>query len=259
MRKIWIVSVIAGILLSMGSVYGEEDPTSAPVSIGVDEFAPWHFTDQDGHIRGFAIEVVQHVLHNMGMTTSVEMYPWVRVVKMFEEYGELDMLIDVAESEARHKIAWFPAETTAEFSYVVSIHKDNAQTMTYHAFEDLKGKRVGLLRGSIYPEDFLDYVEKFATVEYVPDAAQNFQKLEAKRVDCVIEDLGVSAATIKNLGFQDQLVLLDETPVFTHKAYTIFSKRRFQEETARQFSDALKTFKTTEEYQKIYDKYLTLK
>lgn len=248
-----------GVLLCMAVFsYGENGKTeSTSVNIGVDEFEP--FTYQEGSaIAGYTAEVVQRVLSNMGITSSIRLYPWARIVNLFK-HGDIDILVGVFQTDERRMLAWFPDEPTGVYQYVMVIRKQDESKISYHSFEDLKGRSIGLQRETAYPKELLKYANENAMIEYVTYIDQNFLKLAGKRFDCVIEEVGVAVAAIRRLNLQDKLVILDKTPVFNEKFYTALSKQRFREDDARKFSDTLKAFKATEEYKNICGKYFVLK
>lgn len=238
--------------------YGEDAKrTAASVNIGIDEFEP--FTYQEGNaVTGYTVEVVQRVLNNMGIASSIKIYPWARIVNMFKD-GETDILVGVFQTDERRKLAWFPAEPTGAYKYVMIIRKEDVDKIKYRSFEDLKGRSIGLQRETAYSKELLEYAKQNAKLEYVTNIDHNFLKLERKRFDCVIEEIGVAVASIRKLRMQDKLVILEEPPVFQDNFYTALSKKRFREEDARKFSDTLKAFKATDDYKKICVKYFLLK
>lgn len=228
------------------------------LKIGSDDWPPYEFkAGAPGHeyVTGFSTEVVQAVLKKMGVgIVKIEQYPWARGEKMVID-GSIDMLFTAASSEARAQITYYPSESLMESSWAFFIRKEDEGKLKYESLNDLKGKRIGVVRAYAYTPEFWKFVETEKNIEEVSGDHANLKKLQAKRFEMIVMDYGNGLALIKSMGLSDQIVPI-QNPLKSISLYSIFTRNALvDKDFVDRYSSALKTFKATPEYKVIFDKY----
>ena len=223
-----------------------------PLQIGTDDWAPYEYA-VDGKVTGLATEILTSVLDKMQIKYEAPaIYPWSRGEKMLGD-GELSILYSGSKSDKRLQFAWFPAEPLIESKWVVFANK--SEGLTYTKMEDLKDKSVGLVLDYAYTPEFVAFVKASAKVEDAPRDEINLKKLAAKRIQFTVCEYAVGMALIKKLGLEKDLVAFTDAPIKSTGLYYMFGKKITQQEPVDKFSAALKEFKASPEYDKIYHKY----
>lgn len=228
------------------------------LTIATDDWPPYEFkVGEPGneYISGFSTEVIQAVLKkmNIGIKGKITQYPWARGEKMVID-GEADMLFTAATSEKRAKITHYPTESLMESSWSFFIRKEDEGKLKYDSFDDLKGKRIGVVRAYSYTPELWAFMEAEKNYEEVVGDELNVKKLLAKRIDFIAMDFGNGAALLKKMGLADKVVVL-KNPIKTASLYAIFSQKTIEKDFVDKFAAELKAFKATPEYKAIFDKY----
>jgi polar amino acid transport system substrate-binding protein len=129
-------------------------------------------------------EIFDEVAHEMGVKFVFKFMPWKRCelsVEKLEAWGA----IPYVSTPEREKKFYFSDKLydnqSKFFFYSGGPHKE----IPYAELTDLKGYRIGAVRGYYYEKEFLD---AGLNVEYAASEEQNFRKLKAGRVDLVPAD-----------------------------------------------------------------------
>lgn len=228
------------------------------LSIATDDWPPYEFKAGDPgneYISGFSTEVIQAVLKkmNIGIKGKIEQYPWARGEKMVID-GSADMLYTAATSEKRALITHYPTESLMESSWSFFIRKEDEGKLKYDSFDDLKGKKIGVVRAYTYTPELWAFMEKEKSFDEVVSDELNVKKLLAKRIDFIAMDFGNGIALLKKMGLADKVVVLKK-PIKSASLYAIFSQKTVEKDFVDKFAAELKAFKATPEYKAIFDKY----
>jgi len=216
-----------------------------------DEWAPYQIVE-NGKVTGFSTEVVESVFRRMNVSVeSITAFPWKRAVVVFEK-GKADALFSANYTEERTKFARYPQESIVESPWVLWVRSEDEAI--FKSWEDLRGKRIGVVRGYSYTDEFWNFIKKNATYDEVTSDEINFRKLDACRVDYVAAELGNGLYIIKKLGLNSIHPLM-ETPLKSDGLYIMFNKSKISAEFVEQFSGELAKFKKESVYQYIHEKY----
>lgn len=247
------VAVLTALLFSFYSahVFAKDQ-----ISIAVDVWLPYeNINNTDA--PGFSTEVVTNVLSTMGIKWDLKEYPWVRALK--EVYnGNRDALFTAFWTEERARYCYYPTEPLAQEKWVFFVRRQERQQLSFTLYDEIKDRRIGVLRGASVTEDFWSFVKEHANYEEVGTDDLNFRKLLAGRIDYVVTSYSNGIELGKQMDITDQIDFL-RSPVLTEDdLYVIFSKKSVSPTFVDAFSDALKTYKDSDEYGSIYHKYFGL-
>lgn len=251
--KKFISALILIIIASGISLAGERK-----LLIGTDDWPPYEFLEGvkgNEYISGFSTEVILSVLCKMktGINGRIEQFPWARGEKMVIN-GDIDMLYTAATSDERAKITHYPSESLIESAWSFFIRSEDARNIKYENFEDLKEKRIGVVRAYVYTPELWNFMKDNKNYEEVTGDEQNINKLKYKRVDVIVMDLWNGLYLIKKLGLEGKIIPL-EKPIKKISLYAIFSKESLDRDYVDEFSKELKAFKQTSDYKALLRKY----
>lgn len=226
---------------------------ASTLQFGTDQWLPYEDI-VNRHAPGFSVEVVQAVFARMGYALTIRQYPWARAQAMVYS-GHLDGLLSAFYSEERAAKCYFPREPLIQEKWVLFVRKGDVGSLDFHGWDDFAGKRVGVVRGATVTPGFWRYVRAHSNYDEASDDEEDFHKLVKGRVDYVVASQANGAYLIKQQHLQQVVAQLPVPPLKTDGLYLIFSRERVLPEQVEAFSNALRDFKSTTQFQAIYQKY----
>jgi len=151
-------------LSSAAIAAGVLDPAPATVRIGLYENQPKIFTDENGVASGIFPELIREIGDAEGWPLDFVSCSWADCLAMLES-GEIDLMPDVAYSEEREdKFDFHKTPVLESWSQVYA-----AEGLEINGYEDLSGRRIAVLQGSIQHTEFEQYMKGFGfAVTIVP-------------------------------------------------------------------------------------------
>lgn len=184
-------------------------------------------------------------------TFKIDVYPWKRAITMIKK-GNADALFSANLTKERTVFAFYPDEPIVKSPWVMWAR--DGEDLKFSSFNDLLGKKIGVVRGYSYTPEFWQFVKEHCTYDEVTTDKMNFMKLNARRVDLIPAELGNGLHIVKTLKL-DKIIPLTNNPVKTDGLYIIFNKKNVSRAYVNQFSNELKKFKNTPLYQYLYREY----
>jgi ABC-type amino acid transport substrate-binding protein len=237
MKKLIAVFLVcmSGSMMVTNALFFLPDACSQePIKIGsMENFPPYNFTGKDGKYIGIDVAIIEAVLNKLGIAYTHQPRPWKRAVKELED-GDTQMLFQLSP-----KTEWFekfymagPLRTNNRAYFV----KHGSDIRDIPTIQDLKGRRVGIILGYRWTEEFVkaDYFEK----QEVAKIEQNVLKLDANRVDVVIENESVFNYLAQQLKLKDRFRMLP-TYFETDKRYAAFRRDERGKKLAEMFQKKL--------------------
>jgi diguanylate cyclase (GGDEF)-like protein/PAS domain S-box-containing protein len=143
-KRPWTTFLFAlAILFSSGSVAARE------VRVGIYANEPKVFMDSEGSAAGIFPDLIREIATNENWSLNFVACEWQRCLAMIQA-GELDLLPDVAKTEAR--VAQFDFHKTPGLNSWSAIYRN--PDVKIQSILDLENKRVGVLKNSVQ-QDFL--------------------------------------------------------------------------------------------------------
>ena len=163
------------------------------VTVATLNWAPYISENMDN--QGYVAQIIHKSFESQGYDVELKYWPWARTVAMAEK-GKVD--------------AYGPeyyAEKLNELHHVsepfqggpAGLFRLKGSDITYETLEDLKGYRIGVVRGYVNEEEFdkADFLEK----DPVKDDLTNIKKLLAGRIDLFFCDKYVGKWLAKQNGY----------------------------------------------------------
>lgn len=151
-------------LYSLSLLANPINPT--PVIIAINDAPPYRIVTDTG-VSGFYVEVIEAIGKELDWEIKYRVVPFRRALKMVEE-GDADLMLGPVRKPERelymdYSVPAFPAERRLFF------YKEAANKI--FKYDDLKGKKIGVLRGSVYFEPF------DSDVDLQKEAGTNYENL----------------------------------------------------------------------------------
>jgi len=216
---------------------------AADIKINFDQANPPFMYARDGKAAGVYPQVIEAAFRHMKTPVSITAVPWARAIQEIDQGSAgVGGIYKNAEREKKYDYS------EQIFVEKLVVYFNKSKPLAYARVDDLKGLRVGVIRGWSYGDAF-DAARKAGafTVEEVVSDEQNFGKLDAGRLDVVLAVAESGSAMMRKFGS----VSAAATPLAQNPTFLAFSKAAGQTELLRKFDQAVKQLKSSGEFDKL--------
>ncbi len=180
---------------------------------------------------------------------TISIYPWKRAITMLEN-GNADALFSVNFTQDRSNVAFYPEEPIVVSPWVMWVREEDG--LNFESFDDLIGKRVGVVRGYSYTPEFWMFIKQHQLYQEVVSDELNFKKLSAGRLDYIAAELGNGLYLYRTLNLEKKIIPLLKTPLKKDGLFIIFNKDKVSRTFVDKFSTELKKLKEGPFYKYLY-------
>lgn len=227
------------------------------VRFAIGEWAP--YTEQGQARHGMAAEIVTAACLAAELQPEYEFFPWKRAEARVLD-GSFFATFPYQETPERTRTFLF-SEVICRSSNALLLHRGSSRMtpLSDAKIEDLKGLRIGTLAGS--DAVALPLRQAGALVEEVQSVGQNLQKLEADRIDGIIDDRPVLYAALAAHCAGDPQRMdrfyFAERPFGHATEYRLMVSTRFPDSRRllARFNTGLRKIRASGDYQKILRKF----
>jgi polar amino acid transport system substrate-binding protein len=211
--------------------------------VNVDEANSPFMYNKGGKPAGIYPAVIDAAFKHMNVPLTLQTKPWKRAIQEIDEgTAGVGGIYKNPEREKKYDYS------EQIFIEKLVIYSNKAKPIDYKDINDLKGKKVGVLRGWSYGDDFDNARKANALMaEEVASDDQNFQKLDQGRLDAVIA-IAESGAPLMA---KNKSVIAATNPLSQSPTYLTFSKSANKAAILKQFDQAIKDMKKSGEFQKL--------
>lgn len=126
-------------------------PLPAAVILENSSYPPYVMPENQSGGPGIDMEIAMTALEKMGVRTMVKLVPFKRVLAMLEE-GQADLTTSLSYRPDRDAYLYWSLPYRTDTNYVFFTRKDSA--FQPERIEDLRGRKVGVVRGFVFPSAF---------------------------------------------------------------------------------------------------------
>jgi len=207
---------------------------------------------ENARITGFSTRIVKMVFDEMKTDIgNISTYPWKRAIVMLKK-GKADALFSANYTQDRTAFAFYPEEPIVISPWIMWVRKENP--LKFESFEDLIGKKVGVVRGYSYTPEFWSFIKKHKIYAEVVNDEMNFKKLSAGRVDFIVAELGNGLFISRTIKLDEKIIPLLNNPIKKAGLFIIFNKNSVDKSFVDKFSTELKKIKGGSFYKYLYYK-----
>ncbi|MBP8173137.1 MAG: amino acid ABC transporter substrate-binding protein [Aeromonadaceae bacterium] len=222
-----------------------------PLRVGWDDWPPYHFRNAKGEMQGFAVEVLQSVVKEMGCAVHFRERPWKRQLLELQS-GEADIAMEAYYNDERAKYAYFSESYSPRTSNLWIRKNTSIQASNIGELMD-KGLLLGVTRNFYYGPEIQKRLSA-PNINAVQSEQTNYHKLQKKRIDGFLGDWLATTWGLKQQGLENEIVR-STLPVYSAPAFFMISKKTLSSQFVSRFNQALEKIKQEGLYQQILDKY----
>lgn len=231
-----LISLIPAILLSAAATFAS---AAGPVIIDLDSANAPFMSAKDGKAVGIYPAIIQAAFKHMNVAVTLQPEPWKRALEETDN-GKAG-IGGVYKNADREKKYDFSDKL---FTEKIQVFYSKTAPVAFGRLDDLKGKKVGVIRGWSYGDDFDEARKTGAVIAEDGDSDEgNIRKLDAGHLDVVIAVAESGAAIMA----KDKNVGVVATPLTQNPTYLAFAKTANMKALLQQFDQALKEMQKTGE------------
>lgn len=228
-----------------------------PIVIGIEDYAPYEFVNEEGNIAGIGVETIKEALLRQGYSYSnieIVVRPWARLMEMGNR-GEIDMILDAFDTEERRQIYDYSEEVYGRYAFSFIGLKEAGISYENNKFSK-PINTIGIVRGYAYGEDVFNLLEKLSiTVHEVATTDELIEAMFQGRFDVIIEAEEFVKFYLKQHEVNKEIDILGE-PLVYHNSYVIYPKSRKNEALREAIDEVVKNLNVDGTVEKIRNYYL---
>lgn len=207
---------------------------------------------EDGVPKGILVDILNHIGKEMGVDFKIELYNWKRTYYLASN-GKSG-IVGISQNSERLKI--FDYSDPLYYDKVVLVVKKGKE-FEFNSFEDLEGKKIGLVGGASYGYEY-EEAKKYFIVVGDQDSTHRLKNLILGRIDAALFSPGKASLNLalkQNSQYtRDQFSIIDK-PLTFDPNYLAFAKSDNKLDFIKKFNEALKKAQESGEIEKIVSKY----
>jgi diguanylate cyclase (GGDEF)-like protein/PAS domain S-box-containing protein len=241
--------IVAALLLFAGLIRAEGDGTRTLVVGSEQDYPPFATGQTDEAADGFTVNLWQVVAHETGLKYVIRVKPFHQLLEEFRE-GKIDVLINLAQSDERHKFADFTVPHVTVHG-AIFIRKG---TRGIGSEQDLSKKSVIVVNADIAHEYAISKGWGRNLV-LVPSATEGLQLLAAGKHDAMFVSKLVGMQTLGELKLRG-ITALPVTVGATQKFS--FAVRKGDADLLARLNEGLALSKSSGAYDALYQKWFSV-
>ena len=219
-----------------------------PLQLVTLQYPPYIY-EQQGMVRGVAVDLVQQAFADMDVDINIRILPWARAISDIE-YGKADAIFTAFKTPERERFADYSEEVLFLQNINIIQARDHPLDWQRH------GARMSLclVNNVSYGKhmDALINQSYFAALYRTNGASQCAQMLATGRADIWVNNEYGARVIIQRLRLEQKL-LIHQPAVQSTASYIAFSKQRQRSAIRDRFDRALKKMKQDGRYQQLID------
>lgn len=247
MPKRLLLALALSVLSSMALV-------AKPIELVTLDYPPY-VIEQDGQLSGVAIELVESVFSELGVSISIEVLPWARALSNVQ-FGRSDAVFTAFKNPTREAFADYSQQVlfTQNISLVVKSGSPlNSARFVQSDVSDIAICAVN--RVSYGPEmDTLLAERRFRTIFWRNKTTDCARLILAERADVWVNNDFGARSILASEQMETQLEILSP-PIEATPSYIAFSKLRNQQALRDRFDQVLREMKQDGRYEALIDAY----
>lgn len=239
--------VLLAVSLSCASLFAED---SAPIKVGSElDFYPYAFVNDKGQADGFSVDLVNAVALSEGLKLDIRPEPWDKIWNDLVQ-RRIDLLPLVGKLDERATLIEFSMPHTGT-SDAFFVREGSPPIVSVAA---AKGKEIVVMRSDVAHHKLLEY--KFnGTIIPVNTISDGLNLVASGKHDAFLGPLLMSTLAIKDQHIKG---IVAGEPVPDYLRIQAFAVKKGDYVLLAKLNHGLETIKSNGEYNRIYNKWLTI-
>lgn len=234
-----------------------------PISMGFEEYPPFHTINSKGQKEGIDIELIKQALTELNCKMTFLSGPWQRQLIEFEN-GNIDIISSANKTTEREVFGRFYTPYMKALT-AMFIHNKNSKKYSFKKIEDiveLDKFNLGVCLGYEYGnrfsalkknnENFRSKLKEFPTESKLID---NFTSANSK-IDAFLGDLIVVPFLLKGKKLDKDISIYPATVDDASFVYYMFNKKTISDELGKKINDKVNELIKNGYFEKIASKYI---
>lgn len=230
-------------------------PKQITITMRDGDYLPYQNASEKGRNKGLYVEVVEEAAKKIGISITIEAYPWKRCLIMMER-EQADGIIGVLKNKSLHKSVNFVDEPLA-FEEITLATYTGSDIKFDGKLDEIYKYKIGIIRGTTFYDEWEKKKENFISLEETNRLEYLLKKLSAKRVDLIIGNKFIIQYNIKKFNLNNKVKIIDPS-LSLNSGHLAFSKKKGKSHKAlaEAFNKAIKEIKKSDIYINILNKYV---
>ncbi|WP_155306018.1 substrate-binding periplasmic protein [Desulfosarcina widdelii] len=219
---------------------------------------PYQYLNADNRLTGLDVELLEAVAASAGYRMKFRKLPWERHMEHLKR-GSVQVAAGISYTAKRAKFLFYSRPYRLE-TVRLYVRRGETGAMQLTSLADLIespfviGVQASYYYGPLY-ESLKGKARFLEHIEEIEAGDANFRKLILKRIDGVLSDTYVAAATLRSLG-DTQKVEIHPMTIYSDRIYFVFSKKSVDPKIVEAFNRAIEKETLAGTLQEIIDKWL---
>lgn len=212
-------------------------------------YPPYYYNDK-GKITGFCVELINSVAKEIDLRITYKQFPWKRLILKAQK-GEIDAIMPLFKTDKRKEYLYFDGlELTYETNHFFTAN--DFKVVYDGSLENLSGYRIGVVADYSYGKKFdsFDFPQKVVSV----NEKKLIHMFKEKRIDIGVGNRYVISHYAGQEGIAETIRFINP-PISQERLYMGFTRKGEKYYLAEKFTEALRKYKATVEYQKLTSNY----
>ncbi len=159
-----------------------------------DDYPPYFYPNSKNEIVGRSIGIINELAKNLDLSVEFQCLTWEECLEKSKN-GTAEGIVNLSKNKERENFYYYPKVSLDISEWGVVFLKSNYKGKNVTTVNDLKNKRIGIVKDYLYPEDFANYkdCEKIEAIS----SQEVISWLIAGKVDFVVEDIEVTKHILK--------------------------------------------------------------
>lgn len=225
--------IFVGILIVLSGSLAHGGENRIILAVGVENFWPISY-EEKGKATGPYNEIVYEAFNRMEQTVDIRLFPWKRCLRMIER-GKAMILIGPFYSKDRAEYMEYILSTPIyKLNTSLFLRKEDVKSGLYRGSESLYGKKIGIMRGAVYSEEFEKAKrDGMLTAVELPNVEQMILMAKKGRLDAFLHTTSVCKAYLEKHQLDNEFVALEPKVTPDRNAYLAFSRAALSSEQAK--------------------------
>ncbi len=206
---------------------------------------------------GLAFELMTEIFSSTDIRINMDLFPQKRMLSYLKT-GEYDVVSVISKCKEREKYLDYsvPLFEDKKMVYYSSAKISN---FNWNSYIDFKNYKIGITRGTNYSDDFSRAVNEYnLDIDEVTSNLQNFQKLNAGRVDLVIMNQSTASELFRINNEFKKNIRKAEKPVSVFNYHMAFSRNSPRKIIKNEINEIILGLQEKGVIQKIAEKYISV-